>query len=68
MHYSDNRKFSARRFIGGLYFTGFGSSFYSFIDRSFLVRKFGNQKVNKVQFSFLGFIILLWIIRFIANL
>lgn len=37
------------------------------IDR-LLVRKFGNQKVNKVQFSFLLFIILLWIIRFIANL
>jgi len=37
------------------------------IDR-FLVRKFGNQKVNKVQFSFLGFIILLWIIRAIVNL
>jgi ABC-type amino acid transport system permease subunit len=37
------------------------------IDR-FLVRKFGNQKVNKVQFSFMGFIILLWIIRAIANL
>jgi hypothetical protein len=37
------------------------------IDR-FLVKKFGNQIVNKVQFSFLGFIILLWIIRAIANL
>ncbi|QOG03276.1 hypothetical protein [Flavobacterium sp. MDT1-60] len=37
------------------------------IDR-LLVRKFGNQKVNKVQFYFLGFIILLWIIRAIANL
>lgn len=37
------------------------------IDR-LLVRKFGNQKVNKVQFSFLLFIILLWIVRFIANL
>lgn len=37
------------------------------IDR-FLVKKFGNQKVNKVQFSFLGFIILLWIIRAIVNL
>jgi hypothetical protein len=33
-----------------------------------LVRKFGNQKVNKVQFYFLGFVILLWIIRAIANL
>lgn len=37
------------------------------IDR-FLVKKFGNQKVNKVQFSFFLFIILLWIIRAIANL
>jgi hypothetical protein len=37
------------------------------IDR-FLVRKFGNKKVNKVQFSFLAFIVLLWIIRAIANL
>ena len=37
------------------------------IDR-FLVKRFGNQKVNKVQFSFLGFIILLWIIRAIVNL
>ncbi|KRB59311.1 hypothetical protein ASD98_22670 [Flavobacterium sp. Root186] len=37
------------------------------IDRLF-VRKFGNQKVNKVQFSFLLFIILLWIVRAIANL
>ena len=37
------------------------------IDR-LLVRKFGNQKVNKVQFYFLGFVILLWIIRAIVNL
>ncbi|MEZ0180634.1 hypothetical protein AB9T89_00200 [Flavobacterium oncorhynchi] len=37
------------------------------IDR-FLVKKFGNQKVNKVQFSFLLFIVLLWIVRAIANL
>ncbi|SHL75163.1 hypothetical protein [Flavobacterium chilense] len=37
------------------------------VDR-FLVRKFGNQKVNKVQFSFLGFIIVLWSLRAIANL
>jgi hypothetical protein len=33
----------------------------------FLVRKFGNQKVNKVQFSFLLLIVLLWIIRAILN-
>jgi hypothetical protein len=37
------------------------------IDR-FLVRKFGNQKVNKVQFSFPGFVILLWIVMAIINL
>lgn len=37
------------------------------IDRLF-VKRFGNQKVNKVQFSILGFIILLWIIRAIVNL
>lgn len=37
------------------------------IDR-LLARKFGNQIVNKVQFSFIGFIILLWIIRAIMNL
>ncbi|MCV9929545.1 hypothetical protein OIU83_17925 [Flavobacterium sp. LS1R49] len=37
------------------------------IDR-FMVRKFGSRKVNKVQFSSLGFIILLWIVRAIANL
>ncbi|RUT69680.1 hypothetical protein D0817_13740 [Flavobacterium cupreum] len=36
------------------------------IDR-LLVRKFGNQKVNKVQFSFLLLIVLLWIIRAILN-
>ena len=36
------------------------------IDR-LLVRKFGNQKVNKVQFSFLLLIVLLWIIRAIVN-
>ncbi|MRX40771.1 hypothetical protein GJU43_15895 [Flavobacterium sp. LC2016-23] len=36
------------------------------VDR-FLVRKFGNQKVNKVQFSFLLLIVLLWIIRAILN-
>ncbi|MCD0464520.1 hypothetical protein [Flavobacterium sp. ENC] len=32
-----------------------------------LVRKFGNQKVNKVQFSFLLLIVLLWIMRAILN-
>lgn len=37
------------------------------IDR-LLVRKFGNQKVNKVQFYFILFILLLWIVRAIANL
>lgn len=37
------------------------------IDR-LLVRKFGNQKINKVQFYFLGFVILLWILRAIVNL
>jgi hypothetical protein len=42
-------------------------SFVLLIDR-LLVLKFGNQKVNKVQFYFLGFVILLWIIRAIANL
>lgn len=36
------------------------------VDR-FLVRKFGNQKVNKVQFSFLLLIVLLWIIRAILS-
>ncbi|MEP6928856.1 MAG: hypothetical protein ABI850_02550 [Flavobacterium sp.] len=36
------------------------------IDRV-LVRKFGNRKVNKVQFSFLLFVVLLWIIRAILN-
>jgi hypothetical protein len=37
------------------------------IDR-FLVKKFGNQKVNKVQLYFLLFILLLWTIRTLANL
>jgi hypothetical protein len=37
------------------------------IDR-FLVKKFGNQKVNKIQFFILGFILFLWIIRAIINL
>ncbi|MEO6177844.1 MAG: hypothetical protein ABIP27_22000 [Flavobacterium circumlabens] len=36
------------------------------VDR-FLVREFGSQKVNKVQFSFLLFIVLLWIVRAIVN-
>ncbi|RZJ54469.1 MAG: hypothetical protein EOO44_04870 [Flavobacterium sp.] len=34
----------------------------------FLVKKFGNQKVNKIQLYFVLFIVLLWIIRAIANL
>ena len=37
------------------------------IDR-FLVLKFGNKKVNRVQFCFFGLIVLLWMVRFIANL
>ncbi|MEN2402013.1 hypothetical protein GKZ90_0019645 [Flavobacterium sp. MC2016-06] len=37
------------------------------IDR-LLVKKFGNQKVNKVQLYFLLFILLLWTIRTLANL
>lgn len=37
------------------------------IDR-FLVKKFGNQKVNKVQFYFLGFILLLLVLRTIIDL
>lgn len=37
------------------------------IDR-FLVTKFGNQKVNIVEFSFLGFILFLWIIKMLLNL
>ncbi|QDW19364.1 hypothetical protein [Flavobacterium sp. KBS0721] len=37
------------------------------IDR-FLVTKFGNQKVNMVEFSFLGFILFLWIIKMLLNL
>lgn len=38
-----------------------------FIDIYF-VKKFGNIKVNKVEFSIVLFIILLWIIRAITNL
>lgn len=37
------------------------------IDR-ILVRKFGGRKVNTVQLCFFGLILLLWIVRFIANL
>ncbi|TDW50354.1 hypothetical protein EV144_102793 [Flavobacterium sp. 270] len=37
------------------------------IDR-ILVRQLGNEKVNKVQLYFLLFVVLLWIIRAIANL
>jgi hypothetical protein len=37
------------------------------IDR-FLVTKFGNQKVNIVEFSFLLFIVLLWALRMFLNL
>lgn len=33
-----------------------------------LVRKFGNQKVNKAQFYFVLFVVFLWIVRTIANL
>lgn len=37
------------------------------IDR-ILVWKFGNKKVNKIQFFILLLIIFLWIIRFVLNL
>ncbi|WP_426480513.1 hypothetical protein [Chryseobacterium sp. R2ACT005] len=37
------------------------------IDR-ILVWKFGNKNVNKVQFSILLLIILLWLVRFVVNL
>ncbi|TZF95311.1 hypothetical protein FW781_15595 [Chryseobacterium panacisoli] len=37
------------------------------IDR-ILVWKFGNKNVNKVQFSILLLIVLLWIVRFVVNL
>ncbi|CAD0224413.1 hypothetical protein KYG33_20620 [Chryseobacterium sp. D764] len=37
------------------------------IDR-LLVWKFGNKNVNKVQFSILLLIILLWLVRFVVNL
>ncbi|KFF07554.1 hypothetical protein B0A68_13315 [Flavobacterium reichenbachii] len=52
----------------GLHFVWFDSGFSNYFTRLVFGRKFGNQKVNKVQFYFLGFIILLWIIRAIANL
>jgi hypothetical protein len=37
------------------------------LDR-FIVKKFGNQKVNKVQFSILLSMLLLWILRLILNM
>ncbi|MDW8851659.1 hypothetical protein SD960_16250 [Flavobacterium sp. MMLR14_040] len=37
------------------------------LDR-FVVKKFGNQKVNKVQFSILLFMMFLWILRLILNM
>jgi len=37
------------------------------LDR-FVVKKFGNQKVNKVQFSILLFMLFLWILRLILNM
>ncbi|MGL6127420.1 hypothetical protein BBI01_04130 [Chryseobacterium artocarpi] len=37
------------------------------IDR-ILVRKFGNKRVNKIQFSILLLIVLLWILRAALNL
>ncbi|KAA2220269.1 hypothetical protein [Chryseobacterium sediminis] len=37
------------------------------IDR-ILVWKFGNKNVNKVQFSILLLIVLLWLVRFVVNL
>ncbi|MFS4429268.1 hypothetical protein [Chryseobacterium sp. S90] len=37
------------------------------IDR-ILVWKFGNKNVNKVQFSILLLIVLLWMVRFVVNL
>ncbi|MCW1963123.1 hypothetical protein [Chryseobacterium viscerum] len=37
------------------------------IDR-ILVRKFGNKNVNKVEFSILLLIVLLWMVRFVINL
>lgn len=37
------------------------------IDR-FMVTKFGNQKVNIVEFSCLLFIVLLWVVKIILNL
>ncbi|OXB06479.1 hypothetical protein [Flavobacterium pectinovorum] len=40
---------------------------FMMLDR-FLVKKFGNQKVNKVQFSILLFMLFLWILRLILNM
>lgn len=37
------------------------------IDR-FMVTKFGNQKVNIVEFSCLLFIVLFWVVKMILNL
>lgn len=37
------------------------------LDR-FLVKKFGNQKVNKIQLFILLFIVILWTVRTILNL
>jgi len=37
------------------------------LDR-FIVKKFGNQKVNKVEFSILLFMLFLWILRLILNM
>lgn len=37
------------------------------LDR-FVVKKFGNQKVNKVEFSILLFMLFLWILRLILNM
>jgi hypothetical protein len=40
---------------------------FMMLDR-FIVKKFGNQKVNKVQFSILLFMLFLWILRLILNM
>ena len=41
--------------------------FVLLIDR-ILVRKHGSTKVNKVQLYFFGLIVVLWVVRFVANL